>query len=262
MKFDRLKYQQTRQEIINKIKQTHAWEKDEGFIADGIICPDIYEKEELKILVILAESYGYSHSQLVDIEEQPDEDIMGVGNPKVQTPKKIAALLWLLFKSIENGREIEWKDFPEFLQTSDYNFKELQNVLSKIAWINIKKASKIIDDEDNNTTRLDYMEIYNGGIRNKDIIELQINSIAPDLIIVFSNPVIHCLYDNKILGNGIDRQTKYKIQTNSAGQKMIYMNHPSYLTDWGYEGIYETFQILFKSLCSQTNTTYNISIQS
>src|SRR6186713_758404 len=107
MKFDKLKYQQTRQEIINLIKQTHAWETDEGFIADGIICPDIYEKEELKILVILAESYGYSHSQFVDIEEQPDEDILGVGNPDVQTPKKIGALLWLLFNSIENGQEIE-----------------------------------------------------------------------------------------------------------------------------------------------------------
>ncbi|MBY0534898.1 MAG: hypothetical protein K2P88_03530 [Chitinophagaceae bacterium] len=260
MKFDRLKYKQTRQEIINLIKQTHAWEIDEGFIADGIICPDIYEKEELKILVILAESYGYSHSQIVCIEEQPNEDFMGVGNPKVQTPKKIAALLWLLFKSIEHGQEIEWRDFPEFLQTSDNNYTELQYALSKIAWINIKKASKIIDDEDNNTTRLDYQEIYNAGTRNKNIIELQIDSIAPDLIIVFSNPVIHCLYDNKILGDGIDRHTKYKIQINSAGQKIIYMNHPSYLADWGYERIYETFRILYKGLCDNTNTTHNIGI--
>jgi hypothetical protein len=254
MKFDKLKYQQTRKEIIDLIKQTHAWETDEGFIADGIICPEIYEKEELKILVILAESYGYSHSRLVNIEEQPDKDIMGVRNPKVQAPKKIAALLWLLFKSIENGKEIEWKDFPKFLQTNNYNYCELQSTLSKIAWINIKKASKIIDNEDNNTTRLDYMEIYNGGNRNKNIIELQINSIAPTLIIVFSNPVIHCLYDNKILGDGINRHTKYKIQTNSAGQKMIYMNHPSFITDWGYKGIYETFQILHKSLSDKTNT--------
>jgi hypothetical protein len=248
MKFERIKYQKTRQEVIDLIKQTHAWETNEGFIADGIISPDIYEKEELKILVILAESYGYSHCQLVNIEEQPEEDIMGIGNPKVQTPKKIAALLWLLFKSIEAGQEIEWHNFPELLQTNDFNHTELQAVLSKIAWINIKKASKFVDDSDNNSTRLDYMEIYNGGVRNKKIIDLQISSIAANLIIVFSNPVIHFLYDYKLLGDGIDRHTKYKIQTNTAGQKIIYMNHPSYLTDWGYEGIYATFQILYNSL--------------
>lgn len=181
MKLDKLKYQQTRQEIINLIKQTHAWETDDGFIADGIIRPDIYEKEKLKILVILAESDCYSHSKLVDIEEQPDQDIMGVGNPKVQTPKKIAALLWLLFKSIENGKEIEWKDFPNFLEINDYNYTQLQNALSKIAWINIKNASKNIDDEESNTTRFDYMEIYNEGVRNKKILELQINPLQQTL---------------------------------------------------------------------------------
>jgi len=248
MKFDKVKYQQTKQEVIDLIKNSHAWETNEGFIADGIICPEKYEKEELKILVILAESYGYAYSELVDIEEQPDKDIMGVGNAKVQTPRKIAALLWLLFKSIEKGQEIDWSDFPSLLRTNDFNYNELQAVLSKIAWINIKKASKINDNEENISTRLDYMEIYNGGVRNKEIIELQINSILPNLILVFSNPVIHCLYDNKILGDGIDRNTKYKIQTNTKGQNIIYMNHPSYLTDWGYEAIYETFQILYKSL--------------
>lgn len=249
MKFDKQKYLSVKQTVIDLIKESHAWETTEGFIADGIICPDIYEKEQIKILVILAESYGYSDSQFIDIEEQMVKDIIGIGDSEVQTPKKVATLLWLLLKSIEKGHEIEWENFPNLLQNNNFNFVQLQEVISKIAWINIKKASKIIDQKENLTTHLDYMDIYNNGSRNKKIIELQIESIAPDLIIVFSDPVIHCLYDNKILGEGIERDTKYVIQTNLKGQKIICMTHPAYVRDWGYESIYQKFQILYEALC-------------
>ncbi len=88
MQFDRTKYLSARQEAINLIKQTHNWGHDEGFIADGIICLDTYEKQELKILVILAESYGYSHSKMVNIEEQLEEDIMGEETQKSKPLKR------------------------------------------------------------------------------------------------------------------------------------------------------------------------------
>ena len=227
MQFHRNKYLLARQDVINLIKQTHNWENDEGFIADGIICLDTYEKQELKILVILAESYGYSHSGMIDIEEQPKEDIMGVGNPTVKTPKKVAALLWLLFKSFQLGRKIDYNEFPKLLQKRDGNYAELQSVLSRIAWINVKKASKIIDDEDNITTRLDYMEIYNACKRNRELLDIQIQSIQANLVLIFSDPVIHSLYDNKLLG--VDRNSN-KI----PGEHLT-----------GYSNVYLTFLLIF-----------------
>lgn len=257
MQFDRTKYLVARQEVIDLIKQTHKWELDEGFIADGIICVDNYEKQELKILVVLAESYGYSHSKMVDIEEQLEEDIMGVGNPDVKTPKKVATLLWLLFESLETGRKVEYEAFPELLQTSESNYEELQSVLSKIAWINVKKASKIIDDEDNTTTRLDYMEIYNSCNRNKELLDIQIQSIQANLILLFSDPVIHSLYDNRLLGSGFDRNSKYVVHTNESGQVIMNLRHPNYLRDWSYDEIYETYMILYRHLCVANNTTHN-----
>jgi hypothetical protein len=247
MKFEKLRYQQAKQQVISLIKQTHAWETDEGFIADGIICPEIYEKEKLKILVILAESYGYSNSRdAADIEDQLEDDIMGLNDSKVKTPKKVAALLWLLFKSLENGEAIKWAGFPDFMTTNDFNYKELQAVLSKIAWINLKKASS-------SSTKFKEVEIRNAGKRNKEIIELQIQSIAPDLIIAFSYPVIDSLYDNKLLGDGLkprsQEETMFKIQTNTNGQRIFYMTHPSYPVDWAsYESMYDLFQILYTSL--------------
>jgi hypothetical protein len=75
MKFDKQQYLNDRQQVIQLIKNTHKWDTTEGFIADGIINPAIYEGEKIKILVLLAESYGYHKDGMIDIEDQPEEDI-------------------------------------------------------------------------------------------------------------------------------------------------------------------------------------------
>jgi len=59
MQFDKAAYKAQKAEIVSLIKASHQWETTEGFIADGVICPEVYEQQDLRILCILAESYGY-----------------------------------------------------------------------------------------------------------------------------------------------------------------------------------------------------------
>lgn len=248
MPFDKEKYKIEKKKVIDLIKQTHDWEKTEGFIADGVINPYVYQDQKIKVLVLLAESYGYNEHGLVEIEDQEDDDILGVGHPNRQTPKKISALLWLLFQSIDIGRELQWQDFPNLLETNDVNYKMQQSVLSRIAYVNVKKASKPISDWGNGATRLDYSEIYNSCVRNQEVLKIQIDSIRPDLIIVCSDPVYEGVYDLSLLGEEIEMNKKYTIQVNEHGQRIIHVSHPGYLQDWSYRGIFETYQIIFRGL--------------
>ena len=249
MTFDKVKYEQSKNKVIELIKQRLPnWESTEGFILDGVICPDIYENEKLKILVILAESYGYDKEKITNIEDQPDDDLLGVKNPKVQSPRKIGTLLWLLFNSLEQGKIIPLDELPNLFTINDDNYGKLQNEISKIAYLNVKKASKNVGLS--RDTRMDEVEIYNCCKINKEILQLQIDSICPDLIIAFSDPVINGLIDNSILETNVQRK-KYLMQSNSMGQKIMFMRHPSYFRDWTYDEIYETYLILYASLKSE-----------
>lgn len=247
--FDKTLYAEAKEEVIKKIKETHKWDTTEGFIADGVICPEIYEKQKVRFLVLLAESYGYSGHGLVDIEEQPDEDVLGVGDVKRQTPRKISALLWLVFQSLDSNKKVEWEQFPNLLEGTVDNYNKLQETLARIAYLNVKKASRPIEQFGNGATRLNYSEIYESGCKNQDILRLQIESIKPHFIIVCSDPVFECVYDNSLVGEKIEFK-KWSVQTNEFGQKVIYVSHPNYLTDWGYESLYETYGLIYNSLNS------------
>lgn len=255
MKFDIEKYNETKQIVINKIKATHKWETTEGFIADGLIAPEIYSEEKIKIICFLGESYGYDECEIVDIETQLAENILGVGHYRRHTSTKIPILLWLIFESLSRKEKIKWEDFPQLMKSNKENTEVLQNSISKSAWINVKKASKHIDSWGGDATRQDYHEIYNHSIRNQEILKLQFESMSPDLIISCSDPVSDSLVDMGLLGENIEKRKKYQIQTNNLGQQIIQVNHPSYHRDWGYEGIYETFEIIYDAIVNSTHNT-------
>lgn len=75
-------------------------------------------------------------------------------------------------------------------------------------------------DASNNsrTTRQDDGEIYSSAARNKDILQLQISSIAPDLMIVCSDDVFNGLIDNGLLGEGIEFGKNWELQKPHLGQ--------------------------------------------
>ena len=247
MQFNKPNYLKTKEVVIDLIKKTHDWENTEGFIADGIICPDIYEKQELKILVILAESYGYNESGAVDIETQLKDDILGVGHPQRQTTKKISSLMWLIYKASEIGRKLVFDDMLDSYETNDENFKELQDSLSRIAWINVKKASRPIDTWGNGATNQNDAEVYGNCIKNKELLKLQIESICPNLIIACGHAVFNGLFDTGLLGDNITRGKKDTVQINNLGQRIIQVNHPSHYATWGYESILKKHEIIYDS---------------
>ena len=141
--FDRNAYALARARTIQGIKNSHQWETSEGFIADGVICPAEYEKEPVRILCVLADSYGYAEEGMEDIESQPTHDVLGLTNPIVQAPRKLATFLWLLLQSFERKDKVSWEEFPDDLfQVNEANTAILQKTLSKVAWINVKKSSQ------------------------------------------------------------------------------------------------------------------------
>jgi hypothetical protein len=245
MSFDKEQYRKSKKYVISLIKASHDWQNMEGFIADGIINPDIYQNQKLKVLVMLGESYGYSQNEMVDIEKQSEDDILGVGHHNRQTTKKVSALLWLLYQSLETDRELTDDDFPYLMENVEENIAELQAALSRAAWVNVKKASKHIEEFGNGATRQNGMEVYQSALKNKTVLKEQIESISPDLMIVCSIPVFDSLYDLKLLGDGIKRGKKYQVQTNDKNQKIIQVDHPSYYKKWGYNGILDIYKTIY-----------------
>ena len=245
MKFDLAKYMEVKQVIFDKIKSSYECQEDKRCMVDGIIAPEIYNREKFKIACFLGESYSYDKTGVVDIEDQPNANILAVGRPRRHTATKIPILLWLIFESMERKHKISRDDFPKFLRSNDKNTKVLQCALAKSAWINVKKDTKHIDKSCKGSTRQDNKEIYTRSKKNEDILRLQIESIAPDLMIVCSNPVFNSLADMKLLGEGIERNSRLKMQKNHLGQFVIHVNHPGYLKDWGYRGIYNTFESIY-----------------
>lgn len=154
----------------------------------------------------------------------------------------------MLLQSYKEGREFTDDDFPYLFQNKKEHIKELQSALATAAWVNVKKASKHIEEFGNDATRQDYIEVYRSAIKNKDILRSQIETISPDLMIVCSYPVFDSLYDMKLLGAGIAKNKKYVVQINDLNQKVIQVDHPSYYTKWNYKGILELYQTIYRSL--------------
>lgn len=239
-RFNKAAYRIAKERINGLIKDSLPdWENTEGFIADGVICPDVYEKQPVRVLCILAESYGYDGCGMTNIEDQLKEDVLGLRSRTVQTPRRLATLLYLLERSFENGAKVtqeEWKEFPWLLAPSDErNTAILQDALSKVAWINVKKASK------GNGTKLDAAECAAHAHRNREIIRQQIEAIAPDLIIVCGEVAFRALCEMGLLGSETKVARKWKIQGTGDGPRVIEVTHPGYRKWRDYNEIYQYF---------------------
>ena len=245
MQFNKTAYKTAKERVISLIKGSHDWEKTEGFIADGLICPDVYEKQPVRILCILAESYGYNEDGMVDIEDQPKHDILGLSNPKVQTPRRLASLLYLLQSAIEKGTmpELEqWRALKLLTQSAE-NTATLQEALAKVAWVNVKKASN------GNGSKLDATKAHSHARRNEVILREQIQSIAPDLIFVCGQVTFSALLNMALLGPKTVSGRGWQIQDAGNGTRVMELSHPAYFRDWNsYDKIYRNYKIIHSQL--------------
>lgn len=247
MNFDKAAYRASKDRVIQLIKASHDWENTEGFIADGVINPDVYALQSLRILCVLAESYGYDECGMVDIEEQPQSDLMGVGNPEVKTPRRLAALLHLLFLSMQRGGarvpRDEWDHLPRLLGTNDQSISIHQDTLSKIAWINVKKASNP------RGTQLDPDEAQAHAVRNKTILQEQIAITAPHLMLVCGRDAFASLLHMELLGPEAGEGKLWQLQSMPDGTRLMQISHPAHFPDWGsYEAIYRNYERLHEQL--------------
>jgi hypothetical protein len=239
-------YYETKSKIVEQIKSTHDWQNSEGFIADGIICPATYAAEPIKILSILAESYGYEGSGCVDIEEQPDSDLMGLTNSTVKTPRRLATMLYILTTSLKRGAKItkeEWHDIPYLLQITKEHTEILQSTLSKIAWINVKKAS-------NPNTRKDSSLVRSHARKNREILKNQIDSVYPDFILIFGNDVFSSLLELNLIPSTCI-QGKAGIIQKHEGKMYVELSHPASSQWMGYSGIYDIYENIFDQIQNQ-----------
>lgn len=242
MQFDKAAYKTAKERIINLIKSSHDWEKTEGFIADGVICPDVYGVQSMRILCVLAESYGYEECEMVDIEEQPSKDHLGVGNSVVKTPRRLAVMLRLLFRSLESSSKIPREDMLELLGTDAESVALNQETLSKIAWINVKKAS-------NPETRLDAEKAQQHAERNRDILQEQIATISPHLILICGRDAFASLLHMGLLGPSACEGKSWQLQSIPYGAKFIQISHPAYPADWNsYDAIYRNYERIHEQL--------------
>lgn len=229
--FDRAIYQSANDRIVDLIKNSHDWENTEGFIADGIICIDEYEKQSVRILCILAESYGYEKNGMTPISNE----VLGLANKTVMTPRKLATLLWLLQQSFEQGSKVKWDDMPWLFRKE--KTAELQNSLSKVAWINVKKASQP------HGTKMDSNEVYTHALRNEVVLREQIQAIAANLIIVCGEIPFRAVCEMKLFGPEIKLGSKWKIQNVTDGPRVLEVSHPSI---WrGYEKLYRNYENIY-----------------
>lgn len=170
-----------RVKVVADGNKKYSWlQKYEGFIADGIIDPIQYSKQKITILIILSETYGLNQCEVTDIEIQNPVGTMALKAPWVQTPRKIAPLLWLTFTELETNTKVEYNEFPNLFKIKEENYIKLRESILKVAWVNVKKAPKDVDD--GSEPRQDYNEIYDNAIKNENILALQIKSITLKLL--------------------------------------------------------------------------------
>lgn len=248
------KYNLENEKIIDEVKKIlPQWETTQGFIADGLINPQKYADEPVKIICFLSESYGWAKNKVVNLQRQrrgyswketKDNDILGLLSPKVKTTRPLASFLSLFYESISANSQIPFDDFinQDSLKINNQleNNIRLQNTLEKTAWINVRKESKA-DDEG---TQQNYDEVYNHAKQNKDILQKQIEITSPDIILIFSEVAFDSLYDMGLLGK-ISKSLKKEIQINEYGQMILKLDHPS--TWKSYDSIYNNFQYLYES---------------
>ena len=238
--FDKATYAAANDRIIEMVKESHDWENTEGFIADGVICPDEYEKQSMRIVCILAESYGYDGCRATSIESQPNEDVLGVGSHAVKAPRKLSTLIWLLQRSFEQGSKVSWDDMPWLFRINRENTNKLQHTLKKVAWINVKKASR------HEGTAMVPEEVHAHALRNKTILRQQIEVTAPDLIIVCGRVVFCALHVMNVLGREVLPGRQWQVQAVEGGPRVLEVSHPR--NWWAYAALYQHFEEVYAQI--------------
>lgn len=202
------KDQETIHEQIENLAITHHLKKSP--IYDGVGNISEYLKSPMKIMWILKEAYDINNGDgdweaynLFNCEE----------SCRIPTYRGMANVMYGFLNDIY----YEDQDFPKM------NIQML-NLLNSIAYINVNKMPAIQETKSNDSNMRQNYELW------KDIINIQINEYAPDVIIFagtfkyFYNP---SNMEYKECFENIAMPSKKAIVYHNNGKWLISVNHPS-----------------------------------
>ena len=202
------KDQETIHEQIENLAITHHLKKSP--IYDGVGNISEYLKSPMKIMWILKEAYDINNG---DGDWEAYNQFNCEESCRIPTYRGMANVMYGFLNDIY----YEDQDFPKM------NIQML-NLLNSIAYINVNKMPAIQETKSNDSNMRQNYELW------KDIINIQINEYAPDVIIFagtfkyFYNP---SNMEYKECFENIAMSSKKAIVYHHNGKWLISVNHPS-----------------------------------
>jgi hypothetical protein len=155
-------YEKESKKLLNKWKQLDH-HKNKGFVSDGIVDFDEWEKADQKILVVLKEAYGDKKQwKLTDLIGDDDREKI----KNYPHYKMLSKWLYVLHNTTHDK-------LPESIEDIDPDLAD--SYLLSCAVINIKKSSGKSTSNNN--------EIYDYAVQDKDFLKKQIDLINPQIVL-------------------------------------------------------------------------------
>ncbi len=241
MSFDIQSYVASRKRMIEELNQRH---ENEPVLIDGVICPEVFAEQRIRILCVLAEPYGYEDDDKPDVEMISSKDVLGLLDPKVKTTRRLAALLLLLQHTLETGAIVakeDWWEWPDLLRKDVEPDKKL-GALRKIAWVNLKKVCN------ETSSRLVPAIVHQHACANKQLLLEQFRTIKPHVVFVCGRDAVSLTRELDLLSPCAELAASDRLQPNGIGLCIVEMTHPGARSGWGYAGIYERYISIHHSI--------------
>lgn len=202
-----------------------------GFIEDGIICPDEWFSAEKKVMFFLKEAYNGDSTSSIDInaKNSKNKNFGNVGNSSVTK--------WIYKHSLEKNHPIRstWYRISEWTygilhttieERADYNSKENAMTKTERKWIN--QSSIVNIKKSDGKKRTNHTDLAHYSKHDAKFLRSQIELISPDVIICgntgrYLNNVF--VGENFNIGNG-NKDWVYKRQISGKGVIIIDYYHP------------------------------------
>lgn len=195
--------------------------RGKNFVVDGALNADLYKKQDVKILFLYLETYGYeSNRKTLMSKEFPD----WIKSSGTKTFKQCALLTKRIFDNIEilkTGKEIAPIHVNYFRELYPKN-SLLINELSKVAFVNIRKTSNANVSADNKAILKESKE-------NKELLVRQIDLLNPDIVITGGGLASNIFFNELCSDKGISYKLHYPLVIkNKVVAPLKHLSRPDY----------------------------------
>lgn len=193
-----------------------------NYVIDGIVNEEKWANAKPKVLFVLKETVGYADCKTFFMR---DEIPLWLRLSETYPP--IGKLALALQVAFSKGKALS----PDEFKALDFSLENLFAALEKCAVIDLKKHS-------GSSMKSNSQDIKREYAANRELLQHQINTINPDIIVFGSVLSWECISDPKIgLFQNIPELRSLKKHTCGIfGGKLFYLaNHPSAWTEGGFD---------------------------